>query len=206
MKKSFISGLLFTVLLLLSACGASVKMIGSWTNDSMAGYHIDNVLVIGISRQDITRNLWEDTFVELLGKENIKAQASHIVMAGKVMEPDRQSVISAVKKSGADTVLITRVVDSKSVKEETPGVVYFEPAPFYVGMNDYFGHAYSSVYSQPVSVSKTTVRLESNVYDVATEKLIWTAQSEVIDPELLKTDFDKMVNVFLADLQKKKLI
>ena len=68
MKKYFIPSLLLIVLLLLSACGASIKMIDSWKDDSIAGYKIDNILVIGISRNDITRNLWENTFVELLGK------------------------------------------------------------------------------------------------------------------------------------------
>ena len=81
----FLSSVLF-----LWACGASVKMIGSWTDDSRAGYSIDNVLVIGIHRKDINRNLWENTFVELLDKENIKAQASHTVIDGQVIEPDRQ--------------------------------------------------------------------------------------------------------------------
>ena len=82
MKKVFFSCMLLSVVFLLWACGASVKMIDSWMDDSKAGYKINNVLVIGISRKDITRNLWENTFVELLGKENIKAQAGHIAIDG----------------------------------------------------------------------------------------------------------------------------
>ena len=73
-------------------------------------------------------------------------------------------------------------------------------------MYDYYGYAYRAVYSPPVNVSKTIVRLESNVYDVATEKLVWTAQSESVDAKLLKTDFAKMANLFLDDLRKKKLL
>ena len=206
MKKVFIPSMLLSVVLLLWACGASVKMIGSWMDDSKAGYTIDNVLVIGIHRKDINRNLWENTFVELLGKENIKAQASHTVIDGQVIEPDRQSIEAAVKKSGAATILVTRVIGQESVEKTLPRFVHYEPEMYYRGMYDYYGYAYRAVYSPPVNVSKTIVRLESNVYDVATEKLIWTAQSEAVDAKLLKTDFAKMANLFLDDLRKKKLL
>lgn len=206
MKKVFSPVVFITIVLLLSACGVSVKMIGSWMDDSRAGYTIDNVLVIGVSRNDIARNLWENTFVELLGKDNIEAQANHIVMGDQVVAPDRQSILSAVQKSGAATVLITRVIDSELEIKTLPGYVHYQPAPFYAGMYDYYGYAYSAVYSPPVNISKTIVRLESNIYDVATEKLVWTAQSEAIDPKLLKTDYVKAVNLLLNDLRKKKLL
>jgi hypothetical protein len=62
------------------------------------------------------------------------------------------------------------------------------------------------VYVPPVDISKTTVYLESNVYDIATEKLIWTAQSEAIDANLLKSDYAKIANLLLDDLRKKKLL
>jgi hypothetical protein len=205
MKNVFFPSMLLAIALLFSACGPSVKMIGSWMDNSMAGYSIDNVLVIGISRKEIRRNLWENTFVELLGKENIKAQAINIVTGGQVVE-DRQSIVDAVKKSGADTVLITRAIGSETKTKTLPGYVHYQPAQVYTRMHDYYGFAYGAVYVPPIDVSKTTVRLESNVYDVATEKLIWTAQSEAIDAKLLKTDFAKIANLLLDDLRKKKLL
>ena len=113
--------------------------------------------------------------------------------------------MAAVKKSGADTVLITRVIDSESETKTIPGYVY-QPAAYYTGMYDFYGFAHTAVYRPPINVSKTTIRLESNVYDAASEKLVWSAQTEAVDAKLLKTDFDKMVNLLLDDLQKKKLI
>jgi len=62
-----------TVLLLLSACGASVKMLGSWVDDSKPEYKVEDVLILGMNRDYIVRNLWENTFSELLEKEKVKA-------------------------------------------------------------------------------------------------------------------------------------
>jgi hypothetical protein len=206
MKNVFPLSLLLTIVLILGACGASVKMLGSWMDNSMAGYSIDNVLVIGLSRKDIKRNLWENTFVELLAKKNVKAQASHNITDDQMIEPDRQSIIEALQKSGADTVLITRVIDSNTEIKTLPGFVNYQPLPVYSGMHDYYGFAYRSVYVPPIDISKTTAYLESNVYDIATEKLIWTAQSEAIDANLLKSDYAKIANLLLDDLRKKKLL
>ena len=206
MNKIFFTGLLLIVVFLICACGASVKMIDSWMDESKAGYSIDNVLVIGISQKEITRNLWENTFVELLGKNSIKAQAGHIVSGDQAIEPDRKSILAAVQKIGADTVLITRVVGTEEKTKTRPGIVHYEPAPYYMGMYDYYGYAYRTVYNPPVNYNETTVRLESNLYDVATEKLIWTARSEAVDANLLKTDYAKMANLLLDDLRKKKLL
>jgi len=208
MKKVFLTGILFAVGLLLFACGGfSVKMIGSWMDDSKAGYTVDNVLVIGISREDVTRNLWEDTLVELLGKQNIKAQAGHIVMDNQVIKPDRESILAAVRKSGAGSVLITRVIGHDTETTTRPGgVVYFRPEPYYMGMGDFYGSAYDVAYRQPVYSTETNVRLESNLYDAASEKLVWTAQTEAVDPKLLKSDYAKMVNLLLDDMRKKKLL
>jgi hypothetical protein len=204
MKKMLLPGLLFTAALFLFACGASVKMTSSWMDDSKAGYKINNVLVVGISREDITRNLWENTFVEQLGKQNIRAQAGHIVMGGQEIKPDRESILAAVRKSGVDAVLITRVVGRES-ETKTSGGVVSSPAPYYMGMYDYYGYAHNAVYTAPVDYRETTVRLESNLYDVASEKLIWTAQSEAVNANLVKTDYAKMINLLLHDMRSKKL-
>ena len=102
--------------------------------------------------------------------------------------------------------MITRAVGEETKTKTLRGYVYYEPAQFYRGMHDYYGRAYSAVYNPPVNISKTTIRLESNVYDVATEKLIWSAQSDVVDAKLLKSDYARIVNLLLDDLRKKKLI
>lgn len=203
MRKVFASGVILVVLSFLFACAPpSVKLLGSWSDDTMSGYSIKKVLVIGVAQDEISRKLWENTFVELLQQKDVQAQASHIVIGEAGLKPDRRFVERAVRKAGVKTVLITRITDSKTEAETLPGTVHYEPLPYYSAMYDYYGQVYKTAYSPPDNIKGTRVRLESNLYDVASEKLIWTAQTEAIDPKFLKSDFFRMANLLLADLSK----
>ena len=73
-------------------------------------------------------------------------------------------------------------------------------------MYGYYGHTYQAVYTPPTSVTRTTLFLETNLYDVATEKLVWSVQSEAIDPKLLRTDFERVVNIQITNMKKHGVI
>jgi hypothetical protein len=69
-----------------------------------------------------------------------------------------------------------------------PGQAYAVPGS-YSRWGSYYGHAYSPGYV----VEDEYVYIETNLYDVATEKLIWSTQSETIilasDQALIKISF-----------------
>ncbi len=73
-------------------------------------------------------------------------------------------------------------------------------------MYGYYGHTYQTAYTPPTSVTRTTLFLETNLYDVATEKLVWSVQSEVIDPKLLRTDFERIVNIQITNMKSNGVI
>jgi len=54
--------------------------------------------------------------------------------------------------------------------------------------------------------TRTFVRLLTNLYDVKTEKLIWSGQSETTDPRSIKQTIDDVINVVIKDMQKKGLL
>ena len=189
----------------LAGCGQKAKITYSWVDPSQKGYAAKDILVIGVSRSEASLKLWENVFVDDFAKVGVQAMASHKIV-GQVPEPDRKAVEAAIRKAGASSVLITHVVDSTSTTYTHPGTVRFEPRGFYGGMYGYYGHTYQAVYSPPVDSIRTVVRLESNLYDVASARLVWSAQSEALDPKLLRTDFDRIVGVLMADMQKKGVL
>jgi hypothetical protein len=205
MKNLIVTLLSVALVLTLSACGPKAKITSSWADPSFAGYGADNVLVMGVSRNETHIKLFENVFVDELQKSAIEAMASYKVI-GSVLEPDRKTVEAAVAKTGATSVLITHVVDRTSTTQDFPGTVHFIPGGFYGNMYGYYNQTYSAIYNPPSSVTRTTVHLESNLYDVATAKLVWSAQSDAIDPKLLRTDFERIVDVLIADMKNKKAL
>ncbi len=203
--KSIHLVLIVFVLLFLPACGPKAKVVSSWVDPALKGYSVKNVLVIGLSRSEVSLNLWENAFVDSFARAGIHAVANHKVM-GTVPAPDQKAVEAAINKAKASSVLITHVVDVTSKTYTHPGTIHFEPSGFYGSMYGYYGHSYRAVYTPPVDSTRTVVRLESNLYDVVTARLIWSAQSEALNPNLLRTDFDRVVGVLMADMKKSGVI
>ncbi len=53
---------------------------------------------------------------------------------------------------------------------------------------------------------RQTVRLATNLYDVKTEKLIWSGKSETLRPDSVNQIIDDVIKVVIKDLQKNKLL
>lgn len=193
------------IVLVMSGCGPSTSITSSWISKPPPEKTLNNVLIIAIVKEQTSRKLWENVFVEQLAGKNIRAIASHTV-SEEPIQPEKGAVLEVVQRAKADTVLITHLIDSKTTVRWHPGATHYEPSAFYHGMYGYYGHAYRAVYSPPVTTTRTVVSLESNVYDTASAKLLWAAQSETVNPNLLKTHFESIVRSLMADLSDKKLL
>ena len=201
MKKALLVLLSVTFILSFAACSPKATLTSSWVDPSLKGYSANDVLVLGVSKDETRLKLYENVFVDEFAKNNIRAIASHKVI-GTVLEPDRESVEAAVKKSGASSVLVTHVVDRQSESHTIPGSVHYRTTGFY----GYYGQAFTRVHMPATDVTRTVVQLESNLYDISTNSLVWSAQSEAINPELLRTDFERIIGLLVADMKEKKII
>jgi len=85
---------------------------------------------------------------------------------------DSDTINAKMNELGADAVLITRVVDKKTVSTYVPGTAM----PGYPGYGGGW-HGYYA-YSPGYTVQDEFAVLQTNLYDLKTDKLIWTAASE----------------------------
>ena len=77
------------------------------------------------------------------------------------------------------------------------------------GRRGYFGFyrsRFSYAHDPGYSSTSTTVRLETNLYDVKTEKLIWSGQSETFSRDSKDQIIKDVIKAVINDLQKNKLI
>ncbi len=190
---------------LCTGCGPRARLVQSWRDPGRPAPRIDNILVIGISRDENSIRLWENVFVDAFSGLGIRAEAGHRVI-GALPEPDQRAIAAAARKSGANAVLITRLVDVTTRTTTHPGMVHFEPRAIYRRMDGYYGTAYRAVHMPPVEVTRTRVSLESNLYDAATGGLVWSARTEARDPRLLRSDYEQVISLLVSDLRTKGLL
>jgi hypothetical protein len=197
MKKirhiSFFSALI--TLFLLSAC-ATTTTTNVWRDQTYGG-PVKKILVMGISQKKGIQRFFEDEFVRQLRERGTDGVAGYSILPYDE-KMDKNFIAAKARELGADTVLVARPLSRKTERSYVPGQVYAVPGS-YSRWGSYYGHAYSPGYV----VEDEYVYIETNLYDVATEKLIWAAESETIilatDQELIKSFISTMVVKLASD-------
>lgn len=206
-KKTLGTALLFLVALsALAACSKTKTSIPiSWRNPQYEG-GFQKLFVIGVGENDGARRLFEDTFAKAIAAEGGTAQPSwgHLPQSERLSE---EEIRTAIEGGGFDGVLITRVMDVSQSEEYVPGSTYSVPSTSYgYGYYGYYGASYSMVREPGYYKTNTTFRLETNLYSVATSDLVWSGQSDTLNPESLTDVIDSMTEAVAKKLKAEKLI
>jgi hypothetical protein len=188
-KTSVISSFLC---LLVAAC-ATTQVTSVWKDPAFTAGQMKKVLVIGMSEKVSLRRVFEDAFVERLEARGVKALPSYPVFPdGKLTD---QKLVDELMESGADTVLIARLVESKTVEQVVPASTTMVPRQS-VDLYGYYATTYDYVYNPGYVTESRVAVVETNLYDAATKKLIWTGQSDT----LVKGAQDDLVKSFVKTL------
>lgn len=201
MKTKMIAyGCLVIFSLFVCASCATTTLTAVWKGESYKG-PVKKMAVIGVSKKPVIRNLFEDECVRELRARGTDAVASYTILSFEQLA-DKQTVQSKVGELGADAVLMTRLVDTKSVQTYIPGQVYVMPN-YYYGWGGYHGNVFAT---PGHTVQDEYAYLETNIYDVKTEQLIWSARSETWMSDSDQGMIKSFIGVIIARLSSDKVI
>lgn len=204
--------LVFIALLLavLTAACSTSSLSGSWKNPDYRG-HLGKVYVIGVSRQEINRRLFEDVFNQSLRDQGVVGISSYKDLPSA--DIGQQAVAERVRANGADSVLMARMIGKRTDEVVTPGRITgyssgpygYSPNPYYRSWGSYYERRYEATYEPPTVTQYQVATIEANLYDVKTGELIWSAQLEtVVDANLQKLIKD-FVKTVVTDLKQQGL-
>jgi len=118
---------------------------------------------------------------------------------------DEKMLDSKVKESGSDTILMTRIIDiRKDTQYIPPDYVYAPPAHYYGGWHGYYNRAY--MVSPGYTVEYETAVLETNLYDLKSDKLIWSARSDAPTEGKMGKHIKDFARSIITQLAEAKLI
>jgi len=206
MTKSL--SLLFFILsfLTLSGC-SSTKLVQSWSETSFEGQPLKQILVIGIMRGDQQRRIYEDTFVRHLKDAGISGIAGYTLILDTEDYNDRAIIRDAVQKSGADSALIATLVSVKEKERHVPPSVYYEPMYGYRrGFYDYYGMSHRAVYSPGYTTVDTVVKLETTIFTLSPEKMIWAGTTESFNPPSPQKIIEENADIIIKSMKASNLL
>ena len=187
----------------LAAC-TTTKKVAEWRDEGYTGGAFDNILVIGIAKENSVRRMFESDVVAELKARNVTAIPSFSIMPS-VQKISKESVKAAIAGKNVDAVFVTHLV---GVDEQE---VYYPPTytptmgPSY-GYYGYYSRVYDYVYEPGYYQKYKVVKIETNLYNVATEKLVWSMQSQTVDPNIEEQLVKDNIKVFIEGLSGQGLI
>ena len=188
----------------LAGCTAT-RLSEAWVDSSYTGGPLESVLVIGLSDNVRRRGLFEEELASRFNARGVSAVAS-ISVAPNKEDLDKASIKKKVQELGIKSVIVTRVLGVDKEKYYVPGEPYTPRYGYYRGLYGYYGQAYGAAYSPGYWAEFEIVRLETNLYEVGTEKLIWSAASETIDPQSIEKVVQSLSEQIIDDLSKRGLL
>ncbi len=186
---------LLLFLLLLSSC-ATTELSAVWRDESFHG-RIQKTVVVGAFRSAAIRNLFEDEFVRMLGGRGVNAVASYTIVPIEELK-NRDEVMKRIRETGADSALMTRLVDRRTQRTYVPGEAYFVPGYYY-----YWGPYFDYIYTPGYILEEEIAYAETNIYELSEQRLIWSARSRTLlsgnDRELIRSFAETMVEEMERD-------
>jgi hypothetical protein len=199
--------------LLLAAC-ATTSLQGVWRDQGYAGPPFRKLLVVGITKDGQVRRSFEDIFSAQLRSRGTEAIPGHTLLADG--QADEAALAQAVRKSGADGVITTRVVAIDTRTGVSPGYVTYFGAPVYphayypapapgATLYGYYANTWA-VYQPPTAYTYEEATLESNLFEAGSGRLVWAGTTVTFDTKATAQASADLARIVIEALARDKLI
>jgi hypothetical protein len=198
MKNRF-SLLISLVLIFAVASCATTTLTKVWKDPDLKIEPIKKIMVVGISKEAATRRLFEDDFARSLAAHGVSVIKSYEVITLEELN-NKKGAAEKIRSLGAEAVLATRLINKETVETYYPPSYGYAPMGAYGRWDGYYGVGYSSMMDPGYIVSEQVAKIETNVYDIKTGKLLWSALS---DTWLDEASQDRLISDFICVMVKR---
>ena len=197
-------------LAMLTSCGPTTQLTSSWSDPAFANRGYKKVVVVGASPVTTVRRMFEDTFVAELKSRGVEGISSYAVI-GENQPIDRDVASARLKEAGVDGVIVTRLIDKESVETYYPPTYSSVGAPgaYYGGWYSYYSVGYTYQSSPGYVAEDHIYKIETNLYDVGTDKLIWSGLTETTlssGYDTPESEIQPLVSLLIAEMEKKQIM
>lgn len=201
-------GLCALTVLLCSCAASSVQQ--TWKAPS-GQRPAGKIAVLAIDDRGMVRQGFENRFVTQLTKAGGSAVTTFDQLSLSQIKESKDAAAERLRASGAETLLIVRLLGvNTSYREVRPGgeryaetITGFETTGWY----DYYSVAYMDM-SPTYGNLKMKVNLEASLYDLKSEKRLWSGFSQTVVKETTDrvAEADPLVAKIVAAMQKDGVV
>jgi hypothetical protein len=182
----------------LSACVATTTFTSTWkAPDAPAVSPVGKtVAALFVTSDEGKRRAAEDILAADLNARGAHGIASYTLVPN-AQRGDVDAVKAKLKQAGVQGVVVMRIVGKDQQITYTPG--YVAPA-YYGGFGPYWGYGWREVYAPGYLTTDTYISIETLIYSLKQDKLLWAGTSRTSNP----SNLDKLIQE-VADAAAKQM-
>jgi hypothetical protein len=182
---------------------ASVKFTSTWKsmNAGSVSFAGKKVAALVISQDDGLRVAGEESLVRELNARGMQAVATYRIAPKEELQR-AETAKTWFEKGNIEGVVALRPVSADRRRAYTDGMWV---NPNYSTFWGYYGYGWGSVYVPGTAHEETVVVVETTIYSVPGNELLWAAVSETTNPADLRKFVEELVKESVKMLQKQGL-
>ena len=192
------------------ATTARTSLDKSWVDPKLAGTKFKKVLILSLASDEFAQAYFQEGMAAALRSRGVNAVASERYFTHRSPAEDAR-FRRAVESSGADAVLLARVVGVDEKSGTTPGMLIGPNGVPYadaIGIYGAMAQAFAPTrYVPPTDWSTTTVVVETLLYEMQGKRAVWSAQTSTKNAESgdLKPAIAQFVGVLVGAMDRDGL-
>ena len=175
--------------------------VWKWPEAGTVSFVAKKVAALVITQDDSLRISGEESLVRELTARGLESVATYrIAPKEELLSAERAKVW--FEKANVEGVVALRPVSSEKRTTYNPGTW---TTPYYSSLWGYYGYGWNSVYV-PGSIDRdTVVVVETLIFSVSRNQLLWAAVSETKNPVSVQRAVEDLVKESVKELQKQGL-
>lgn len=192
----------FMFVALLAAC-ATTRIDAQWQNPDFSGGKLQGaVMVVGVTRDDAARRLYEDAMSVRLGERGINATPSYRVLPAALGDSSSQLVLDAARSAGARYVLSSGLIRREVVERAIADPPGWHWDPWYAGWyRTYWPYAYA----REVQVFERYVA-STSLAQAGDGKVLWSARTSTEDTGDLEQEVKAFARAIVQAMADKGFV
>ena len=190
---------LISVFTMVALCACSTTSFTStWKDPEVRAGALrgKTVAAIFVSKDISLRRSAEVYIANDLTNRGAKGITAYTLLADN--HGDGDAARAALKDAGVDAALIMRITGKDQKVTYTPGTT----TPYYRGFGPYFTYGYSTIHTAGAVSTDTVVSVETLIYRLSDDKLMWASTSRTTNPDNLSTLIDETADAIVKQVAK----
>ncbi|HEY2796583.1 MAG TPA: hypothetical protein VGK26_01725 [Thermoanaerobaculia bacterium] len=206
MKKSrlWVHATVAAAVLGIVAC-SSTTFDSTWRAPDARPLQLANkkVVAIFVNKNMTLRRTAEDALARQISAHGAQGVAAYSIFGDEDIR-DQAMVRKKLESLGFAGIVVMRVAGKETQVTSTPGTYY--GSPYYRTWGGYWGYGWGAAYSPGYLTVEKVVKIETLVYSLDQDKLVWAGVSRTVEPTQVDSFVTEVAKACAEQMEKDGLI